>query len=392
MCNAPSFRVTAAMMTLGATGLASAQGDGDTAAGYRNGAIITSEDGNFSLRANAEFQFRYQATFGSDTDSDHDAAMGFQYNRTRLKASGHMLDPKLTYQVLAEFNRASGDSNLSDAFGEYKAKPNLRLRFGQFKPAFDREFSTTSPTLVLLSERSIPNAIFRVGRAQGVQARLDGDRWRLYAGLNDGRFSLNTGYTSPIEAEYAVSSRAEFRLGDASWDQWRDQTAFRGDEFGALLGAGVHWQREGLTGSPDGDGYLAFTADLGVEGSGWNVLAALYGHQIDTGDSDDFTDLGAVLQGGLFLSERLEAFTRFAEVFPDDDRAESDSFTRISGGLNWYAIPESHAVKVTAEVAHSLDAQADSAPPVAAPSQAHALLPDTEDGQTALIFQVQLVF
>lgn len=363
-------------------------------AGYSGGFFAQSGDGRFTLRAGAQFQFRYQATFDADApvagDDAHDDAAGFQYARTRLHLSGHLLDPRLTFGFLTNFDRTSGDLTLQDAIGEFKLTDAASVRFGQFKLPFDREQFATSPVHLLAAERSLAANAFRLDRAQGVQLKFTRDRWRAYGALSSGRRSANTGFYEAAEADVALTGRAEIRLGEASWDQWRDQTSFRSGKLGVLVGGGAHWQQEGSTGQAWADSLFAWTADLGIEGGGFNAMLTYSGRRLDT--ADEFVDHGFVVQGGVFVHDQAELFARWTMLTPDSDHAANDDFRTLSAGLNYYVIPESHAAKVTLEVAHAFDAQADSASLVGAPADGQALLPDASGSQTGVILQVQLMF
>lgn len=373
-----------------ATGSAPAQ-----QVGYDRGAFATSLDERFSLRAGAQFQFRYIATFDADATADsgptEDDASGFQYQRTRLSLAGHMLDPRLTFSLLANADRTMGDLRLQEASADLALTEALALRLGQFKAPFDREFSATSPTQLLLSERSLAANVFRLDYVQGAQLSYQTERWRVVAATTSGRRSLNTGFYEPGEAEWALTARAEARLVSAPWRQWRDMTSFRSSKLGVLVGGGVHWQREGSTGQADADTLLAWTADLGLEGPGFNALLAYSGRRFDAG-GDSLHDHALIAQGGVFVHERVEPFARFTWIAPDDTRENGDHFRAINAGLNYHIFPESHAAKVTLEIAHAFDTQADSASLVTAPADAQALLPDASGSQTGLILQVQLLF
>lgn len=378
-----------------ASGRASFQSAGATA-GHDGRFFVASSDGDFRLSVSGEVQFRYLSSFDADTEGGDDAVTGFQLHRTRLDFRGNVIDPKLTYRFLTNFNREDGTLELQDAYGEYELEGGAKVRWGQFKLPFDREFYVTSATTTLSMERSLVSSVFRLDRSQGVQLGREWDRLRLTGALSDGRRALNTAYYDEVEGDIALTGRAEVRLGEAGWKQFRDQTAFRGDASGALLGMGGHWQQDGSTGAPSDAGddpdLFAFTADAGYESDGWNVLGAVVGRVIDW-EGGDFTDWGVVAQGGVFLSERAELFARLAEVFPDGDRSGGDDdFSAITAGVNWYFVPKSHAAKLTAELTWYPDTQADSASIVKAPESGIILSPDEDGGQLGFGVQMQLIF
>jgi hypothetical protein len=374
---------------------ASFQSSGATA-GHDGRFFLASSDGNFKLQASGEVQFRYYSTFGAQDDGGNDIASGFQLNRTRLDLRGHVLDPKLTFRILTNFNRDGGTLELQDAYGEYELENGLKIRWGQFKLPFDREFFATSATQTQTIEPSIVSSVFRLDRSQGIQLSYEAERWRAFGAFSDGRRALNTAYYNEAEADIALTGRAEVRFGEAGWRQFRDQSAFRGDKSGALVGVGGHWQQDGATGAPSSAGdntdLFAWTADAGYEADGWSVLGGVTGRAIDW-DDGSYTDWGVFAQGGVFLSDHAELFARYARIMPDDGRSGgSEDFSAITAGVNYYFVPGSHAAKLSAELTCYPDAQADSASLVRAPDTGVGIGPDSEDGQWGLGIQMQMVF
>ncbi|KAA0216785.1 MAG: hypothetical protein DYG94_06020 [Leptolyngbya sp. PLA3] len=365
------------------------------AVGHDGRFFLARNDGTFRLQIAGELQFRYYGTFNA-TSSVDDYESGFQHNRTRLEFRGNVIDPRLTYRILTNFNRETGVLELQDAYAEYELENNTRIRWGQFKLPFDRESFATGPTSVQGVEASVLSSIFRLDRSQGIMLNFQAERWQIHAALSDVRRALNTAYQSGAEAEFALTGRAEFRLGHAPWKQFRDQTAFRGDKTGFLIGLGGHWQQEGATGAPASTtgtvNLYQCTIDVGFEADGWNALAAYTGRVFD-GTGDSVYDSGGLIQAGVFVSEKAELFARYTHLVPDDDRTGGhDDFAAVTGGLNWYFIPSSHALKFTGEVTWYPDPQADSASLVKAPDTAIGLLGDSDGGQFTLGLQMQLLF
>jgi hypothetical protein len=374
---------------------ASFQSSGATA-GHDGRFFLASSDGNFKLQASGEVQFRYYSTFGAQDDGGNDIASGFQLNRTRLDLRGHILNPQLTYRILTNFNRDGGVLELQDAYGEYRLDSGVVVRWGQFKLPFDREFFGSNPTQIQAIEGSSISTVFRLDRSQGMQLSYESERWRVFGAASDGRRAGNTAYYDDAEADVALSGRAEFRVGEAGWRQFRDQSAFRGDKPGALIGIGGHWQHDGSTGAPssaaDDTDLFAWTADAGYESNGWNVLGGVTGRAIEW-DGGSYTDMGLFAQGGVFVTDNAELFARYARVIPDDGRSGgSDDFSAITAGVNYYFVPGSHAAKLSAELTCYPDAQADSASLVRAPDTGVGIGPDSEDGQWGLGIQMQMVF
>lgn len=359
--------------------------------------FLTSADGNFRLQVGGDVQVRYYGNVGADSPTDDGSwEGGFVVQRSRLNFAGHVIDPRLTYRILIATDRSTGGIEMQEVYAEYAVTEEFKVRWGQFKLPFDREFSRTSSTALGTIERSLVSSIFRLDYSQGVQLEYEQDRWRIFGAMSDGRRAYNVDWTDTAVADIALTGRVEGRFGEAPWKQFNFQTSCRGDAFGVLLGAGGHWQQDGSTGAPStSEGtpdLFSYTADLGVEGDGWNVLLLGMGQYIDSANTS-LNDLGFVLQGGVFVTDQIEPFARAGYVVPSDNRTGgNDPFWTLTGGANWYFIPGSPAFKVSAEVTYYPDTQTDSASLVRAPNTSVGLLPDDSGGQAVFIVQVQIVF
>jgi hypothetical protein len=360
---------------------------------------FTITDGENKLKVGGFMQFRYILNFRDDpsTGSAHDSgfANGFEFARTRLNFSGNVLDPNLKFKIEGDFNRNGGEMSLTDGFVAYSFSDELTVRAGQFKIPLQRE-QLVSDTLQLAVERSVVDSVFNQGRSQGVELQYAVDSFRAMGSINDGIQALNTRYTSPAESDVGVTARAEFKFGEADWKQFEDFTSFRGGKNGGLLGAAVHWQHDGNTatpGSPEDpqSDLISYTADFSYESDGWNVFVAGIGTHYDEGDSSDsLDDFGIVAQGGVFVSDNDEIFGRWDWVIPDSDRAQDEDFHTLTAGWNHYFVPESHALKFTADVCWFMNEVSRNE---LVPSNGRtALLPDNNDNQIAVRLQLQLMF
>lgn len=82
--------------------------------------------------------------------------------------------------------------------------------------------------------------------------------------------------------------------------------------------------------------------------------------------------------------------TVLAIIVADDDRVEQDgNFRTLTGGINYYFFPGSHALKLTGNLIWFLDEEASSLAPT---STNTGLLPSADDGQWAVQIQIQAIF
>ncbi|MBS0195380.1 MAG: hypothetical protein JSR77_01345 [Planctomycetes bacterium] len=338
----------------------------DGGAGYdAKGFMIGSADGNNTLYVFGSAQIRYNADFRDDSDPLSNGKTytgGFENNLTRIGVHGTVWDKALSYQVRGEFG-SEGSFGLETAFGKYTWDNGFAVQFGQFKHPLFRE-SMIDNEYQLAVNRSITEGYFGGGYTQGVNFIYSQDAWRFLAGFNDGVRSANTpsnsaynATTNSGEADYGLTARAEFKIMGAGWERFDDFTSWRSaEDVGLLVGAAIHWQDTGDTG-PGGASVQNFlyTGDVQFEGKGWNAFGAFYGSHIDDNSpgSSARDDFGAAIQGGVFLTDQVEIFARWDAIFFDSSAVDDNHF--ITGGVNYYLSPESHAAKITADVIWALN-------------------------------------
>lgn len=318
------------------------------------------------------------------TGTSEDTYNGFEMGHTRLGVKGQ-IHSRVKYVFLGEFASDGGTFTLMDGYTTVDLNDDVQIQVGQFFLPYSRDFFT-SPAYSLAAEKSVTTAFFPGNRAQGVMLNWNGERLRGHVMLSDGDSTANTAYTSTSEADYAVTGRVEW-LAAGDWDQFNDFTSFRGSDFGALVGAAIHWQDGGDTGGTTDMSVLAATADVGLEFDGANLFGAIHWQRMET-TAGDYDDFGVVLQGGFFVTDIVELFARYDAIFADSDRSLDGDFNTVTLGLNYYLIPESHAAKLTFDVQCFLDEQA--ASPVSASTTLGVL--GSTDEQYNLRAQLQVMF
>jgi hypothetical protein len=358
-------------------------------AGWEKGNFYISDGGANTLKIYGFAQFRYLMNFRDEDSagSQNDFTHGFQMRRARINARGTIWDKKLSYEVVGEFSRSSGTFGLLDAYGQYAFDNGISIRWGQFKPMFLRE-TNVSDTKQLTVERSVMEHAFTLNRAQGVQGAWEGESARAFVGFYDGGNSLNTDFNSSSEADFLIVGRADFRWGEGDFKRFEDNTSWRGDPYAGMAGAGLYYQDGGETGFTADRAVFGATADISIEGDGWNAFAAGVWQHTEPGAGSDTDDFGLVVQGGIFVTDQVEPFLRYDAVFADD--ANGDDFHTITGGVNYYVSPRSHVFKITGDVVYYIDNEGASG--VVSPSTSPNLLADTSDGQVAVRLQAQVLW
>ena len=359
-------------------------------AGYDNGAVISSADGNWSLRTNIHMQQRFVynnqddgAAVGVDDDR-----YGFENTRTRFILTGNVVSQDWIYKV--EINVGSPSAALfdsragtGDAYLGYKYNDGMTIRLGTMKGPFLREELVDS-RYQLAVERSALNYIFTTGRADGVSLDWMGDQFHFTSMFSVG---MNTGQTvwSTPDTDYAFGSRLEFLLS-GTWDQFSDFTSPAGDEQGIMIGVAAHFESaedDPGTGLADVD-TSALTVDVSAEFGGANLFAAFIYTDIDVaGLGVDLNPWGFLVQGGVALSDDWEAFARYE--LADFDVAGIEDLSVITFGVTRYFA--GHNAKWTTDVGIGLDDIV-----FAVPITGQRTDVVGEDGQVVIRSQVQLVF
>ncbi|MDX2115140.1 MAG: porin [Planctomycetota bacterium] len=408
-----------------AASAASAASTAGAAAGHDSGGFfLRSVDEAFELRVRGQVQLRYAASLRNDDDGDGDGTSedsfesGFETRRTKLFLDGHVRSKRLTYQVAGAFGRVTGEANLEYAWMAYRWESGLRVLAGQFKQPLLREWLVSS-SLQLAAERTLVNEAFNGGYVQGVQLDRTLGPVKLTASFHDGSRSqstepgaekvttsqgLLTRAAGAGESDYGVTGRAEWLLG-GEWGALRDFTSPAGAGLTAMAGAAVNFEGGGAGSSEFAAGdyrAVTWTADLSLEGDGWNGFAAVVGSHADYEDltaslggvaaggdlaTDDY---GFVVQGGYVLpGTDWEVFARYEATLAEGSRPGSNPggvFDAVTAGVNYYMY--GHASKFTADVLVQLDRLN----PLVGGRPASGTLGDDDETEVSLRLQWQLLF
>ena len=153
-----------------------------------------------------------------------------------------------------------------------------------------------------------------------------------------------------------------------------------------MLGAAFSMEKDehGTTTGPEEE-RLAWTADLSIENDGSNVFLALVAQQLKTSGSPDLHRYGMVVQGGVFITDNLELFTRYE--WGDLDTPGVADLSIITMGFNRYF--SKHNLKWTTDVGFGLNEVASNWIRLGS-----GWLPDApgESGQIVVRTQIQLLF
>jgi hypothetical protein len=326
--------------------------------GYDAGFFVRSADDRFELKLGARVQGRFEAE-SSDPGGglDRDNATAFSIARARLTLRGHALSPDIRFKLQADFGQ--GDVELKDFYVDYRATGGVVIRAGQTKRPFSRQQISSSARLEMV-DRAITNGGFDAGRDIGVMVHNDYQRspeieWAVgvFNGRGDG--AAFSGSVDPMTGEVtgdfsnvpgdvqpAVVARVGLNRGGI---RGYSEPDLEGGPLRLAIAASL---LAGFDGDGGDDGRVQGQVDGILKTGGLSVSAAVYvaSAQDGTGFADQaYSAVGAHLQGGYMISERLEPVVRYALVAPDG----SDASHEIAAGLGLYRFK--HNFKWQSEVA-----------------------------------------
>jgi hypothetical protein len=355
--------------------------------GFKNGKFFITDGGNNTLNFEGFMQFRYIMDVRKDQPNNADVTPGFQMRRTRLIFNGTVFDKNLSYQIQGDFDRGSGNFTQLDAYAKYAWDNGVYTKWGQYKLPLLHEELVSDPGQLTI-ERSVVNVVFTANRVQAAELGWsDGKKFRVMGDFSDGINSLNTDFNSAAESDFALTGRGEWIFAGDDFKRFEDYTSWRDSSFAGLAGAAVHYQDGGQTGFTVDRSVVEGTADVSVEGNGWNAAAAAVIRRTEVAGGASTTDYGFLGQGGIFLSDQIELFGRYDVVIPD----VGDPFNTITGGATYYISPHSHAVQLSADLCYYLDDTTVS-PVIPAGSTGTGFLADPNGGQWSLRLQMQVMF
>jgi hypothetical protein len=249
---------------------------------------------------------------------------------------------------------------------QYRMNSDWSVRIGQTKIPYNRE-ELVSPTRQLAVERSLVNENMNFGRSQGVELIYARDDWKVLFMVHDGiqdnfggfnAIQLTTGPNTPAltqDVEWALSARYEY-LFAGEWDQFDDFTSPPDEEYGLLLGLAGTYQQfeygEGLGPIRDEPRLFAAAADLSAEWGGANAFGSFTFAYNDNPDFAHITIWGFVLQGGVYVTPRMELFTRFEYGWWDFADQDFADLGVITFGANYYL--KGHDAKWTTDIGFGL--------------------------------------
>lgn len=361
--------------------------------------FLESADGAFRMNIGGQLQGRY--IYNNRTNApgtgidDGDNLAGFQLRRAKLKFTGNIADPKITYGVTLASNRDSNNTFLEVASLGYKFDNGVKVEGGRFKAPFAFD-ELTSSSRQQAAERSLVNEQFSIGYTEGVQVSGSPvDNLGLTLMINDGAGAGESGNGDFNETpvDIAVTVRGDYLVMGEDKSFAKDYVSWSGDEASLQIGGAFHHEqvKSGVDAAAGTlDAFQRFTLDALYNNAGVSAAAAVFFESQDavagTAERDPF---GFLIQGGYNIDDTWEPFARYEFIDLDTAGAAEGEINVLTVGVNYYL--KKHAAKFTVDGVIVLDPLDNGALSV---SDGLGLQGDGagEDGQFALRAQFQLLF
>jgi hypothetical protein len=324
-------------------------------AGYDNGAVLGSSDGNWTLKTNLLLQTRF--VYNNQSDNAGNSAdtnrWGFETTRARFIMTGNVVSPEWDYRVDVNVTGPSGRGGVGEAWIGHDCGDGHGVKFGTFKAPLLRE-ELVEAQYQLAVERSLANYAYTSGYVDGFQYGYTADQWRVMVAVHDGPNSGTTSWAA-FDTEFALGGRFEY-LAMGSWDQFVDFTSPQGSDQGLLIGGAAEFSKvESGTGAAiGGDELLKLTIDASYEADGWNLYGAFIYTDVEVlGVSTN--PMAFIVQGGFYVAPEWEIFARYE--YSDNDGTFAppldDEQGIITGGVTRYFA--GHNAKWTTDIGFGMD-------------------------------------
>jgi len=336
---------------------ASLQGSG-MQAGYNNGFVISSNDGQWMLRINGLLQNRWVMAHtknnvnpiggaGAGQKSHH----GFETTRAALNFSGTVAKD-YHFNMRLNWNPYSGGnvpnpSDLEWAYASVDLSDEFNVSFGKQKYGVMREYMVNAEFQQAI-DRSLYTYYWATSSiTNGLKLNYANDSIRANVMYSNGPTATNWnagGGTGPYltdSADWMLSGRIGWKAS-GTWEQFDEMTSPQGTEAGMLFGFGwAAWENNDRLVGGNSDTQWLLSFDASMDFGGWNLFGSITVGDDNTNfqgaipATDDGNQWGWQVQGGYYLTEDLELFGRFEWLDPRTG-VDNDNIEILTIGANWY--------------------------------------------------------
>ena len=307
---------------------------------YNDG--IRVDAGDVQLKTNFQLQPRY--TFDdkdSDAEGNPNNTSGTTIRRARLIFSGHALDKAFSFKLQNDFASNGGGGDLKDLWIQWNGEM-AKVRFGQFKVPFVRQFMVSSAKL-FFPDRGTVSEFFDSDRNLGVMAHNTlGETGHFYAALLNGDSAGEGSNSRPVDTKHTAIVAVDYSGPDYGS---RGVEGALGDENGFTAGGAViYGQGEAEAGDFD---QIELNGDVGFRTAGLDLQAEVVYSKFDLDQGSAADQIGYYVQGNYICEGSWGVGGRFGYVDPDK-AGGIDDIQEYTLGLNYYI--DGHRLKVQNQV------------------------------------------
>ncbi|HEY9030388.1 MAG TPA: porin [Kangiella sp.] len=314
-----------------------------------SGFTVKTDDVSFSVFGRV--QYDVDIWDGDAFSNADESGSDSEIRRGRIGISGKIAKD-WSGKIEANFNDASGETNLEDAYVKYTGMEGADLLIGKHKEPFGLEENTSSKDITAIERTTITNAL-SPGKNYGVSLGGGSNDFTWKFGIYDrGEEGNNiaTGFSGRVTTAPIATKDEVFHLG-FGYTQGR----LAGNTYGeADQRLEIHTADEKIgSGSIAGESIMAYNLEAAYSAGPFHAQAEYFDGEVDGGSWTNDTDIegyyaqvGYILTGesrpyskGVFKRVKpkgdagaWEVFGRFSSYEPDTDEAET-----FTVGLNYYA-------------------------------------------------------
>ncbi len=311
---------------------------------YKNGTRLTFGN-DFDAQLNLLLQTRLEH---HDRDGGPDTT-GFNVERARFILGGNMLEDEWSYYLQNDFvgttdagSDGKASSELKDMWVQHNGGDWMKIRVGQFKTPYSRQFLASDSSLQIM-DRSLVTDLFDLDRQQGAMIHGGEDGINYYLGLFNGESDdegRNRFPQDPDMQGVAMLTWSSENYGSRTMEGDINHT----DDMGWTAGVSGAYG-SGTSGGDDFD-KLDANADVGMRMNGLSLQGEFFFSNLDFDVAGETDDMGFYAQIGYFFTDMIEGAFRFSLLEPDDDASDLDDAQEYMFGLGYYI--NGHNLKVLA--------------------------------------------
>lgn len=316
---------------------------------YKNGTRLMFGD-DFNMKLNLQMKTRLEHI---DIEEGDDTT-GTSLNSMRLILGGDMMGGDWSYMMANDFvTDDENSSEFKDGWIQRNFSDAVKVRFGQYKTPFSRQF-LAGDTKLQIMDRALVTDLFDLDRQAGLMAHGDiGDGLGYSAGLFNGETD-GEGINSDPQDNDMQGIIQLFWASESYGDRNMEGDIMMSDDFGFTAGSAVGYGKgdDEVGGQFD---KVDVNVDLGLRCGGFSAQGEFFFSEISydddlaLGGEGDATDYGFYAQMGYFFTEDWEGTARFSLLTPDDDVSSLDDAQEYVVGLGHYI--NGHNLKILADVA-----------------------------------------